>query len=219
MTTLAADKPRAYETGYRNDIPVVASDIIYEGAAVSVNSSGYARPLNTADGKDAFVGFATRQADNSSGAAGDINVNVLSKGLIELAVTSVAITDLGADVFASDDNTFVLTGGANVKIGKVYRFVSSGIAVVEFDAQTLLSPAYTVVYAGEFTTEGGDTTETIAVTGVLATDLVHVTLHTAGATPVTIVSASASADQIDVVTSANPSTDHVLTYSVLRAIA
>lgn len=80
-------------------------------------------------------------------------------------------------------------------------------------------PSHIVVYAGEFTTAGGDTDETISVSGVVATDLVHVTLHTAGSTPVTIVDASAGTDQIDVDMSADPSTDHVLTYSVLRAVA
>lgn len=76
-----------------------------------------------------------------------------------------------------------------------------------------------VYAAGEFTTAGGDTDETITVTGVVATDIVLVTMHTAGATPVTIVDASASAGQIDVDMSADPSTDHVLSYVVLRAAA
>ena len=34
MTTLAADTPRDMELGDRNEFPVIASDIIYEGAAV-----------------------------------------------------------------------------------------------------------------------------------------------------------------------------------------
>jgi hypothetical protein len=36
MTTLAANSPRSYELGTRNEIPVIASDIIYEGAAVGI---------------------------------------------------------------------------------------------------------------------------------------------------------------------------------------
>ena len=80
------------------------------------------------------------------------------------------------------------------------------------------TPSHVVVAAGEFTTLGGDTDETIAITGLLATDIVLVNLHTAGATPVTIIDASASADQIDVDMSADPSTDHVLSYIVYRAV-
>ena len=49
MTTLAANQPRAFEGGNRNEIPVIASDIIFEGAAVGVvDASGHARPLNAA---------------------------------------------------------------------------------------------------------------------------------------------------------------------------
>lgn len=82
-----------------------------------------------------------------------------------------------------------------------------------------ITPSHVVKFAGEFTTAGGDTDETISVSGVVATDLVTVTLHTAGASPVTIIDASAGTDQIDVDMSADPSTDHVLTYTVYRAAA
>ncbi len=132
MTTLAANQPRAYELGNRNEIPMIASDIIYEGAAVGiVSASGHARPLVAAD---AFAGFAEAQADNSAGAAAAIRVRVVTEGLIELPVASVAITSIGAAVYASDDNTFTLVSTSNTKIGKVRRFISSGIALVAFEA-------------------------------------------------------------------------------------
>lgn len=76
---------------------------------------------------------------------------------------------------------------------------------------------FSIVAAGEFTTAGGDTDETIPVSGALATDIALVTLHTAGGTPRTVVDASASSDQIDVDMSDDPSTDHVLSYLLLRA--
>ena len=97
------------------------------------------------------------------------------------------------------------------------KLADNAVSLEHLDAA--ITPSHIVVYAGEFTTAGGDTDETISVSGVVATDLVHVTLHTAGATPVTIIDASAGTDQIDVDMSADPSTDHVLTYSVLRAAA
>lgn len=134
MTTLAANQPRAYEQGDRNEIPMIASDIIYEGAAVGiVTASGHARPLVAAD---AFAGFAEAKADNSSGLAAAKNVRVVSKGLIELPIASLAITNIGAAVYASDDNTFTLVSTSNTKIGKVHRFVSSGVGVVAFEAFT-----------------------------------------------------------------------------------
>ena len=78
MTTLAANTPRTYEGGpvriEEAAIPVIAADIIYEGAAVGiVPASGHARPLAAGD---RFAGFANQKADNSAGAAAAINVDV-----------------------------------------------------------------------------------------------------------------------------------------------
>lgn len=138
MTTLAANKPRAFELGTRNHLPVIASDIIYEGAAVGlVDATGHARPLNAAD---RFAGFAEQKADNSAGAAAAINVEVVKSGQIELAVSGAVITDVGQPVYATDDDTFVFSPVSAVFIGFVKRFVSSGVVVVEFDAGVLRDP-------------------------------------------------------------------------------
>lgn len=132
MATLAADTPRTYQVGDLEDYPVVAADIIYEGAAVGENASGYARPLVAGD---VFLGFAQRKVDNSAGSAGDVNVTVKRRGSIQLAVGSLAITDNdGVAVYASDDATFTKTSTSNSLIGYVSRFVSTGVGVVDFDA-------------------------------------------------------------------------------------
>ncbi len=133
MTTLAANKPRAYELGDNQEYPVIAADIIFEGAAVGENGSGYARPLTAGD---PFLGFAHRKVDNSAGAAGAVNVEVKRRGQIQLAVagaTAVTANDRPL-VYASDDDTFTLTASTNSIIGRVARWVSSGVCVVEFDA-------------------------------------------------------------------------------------
>ena len=83
MATLSADKPRYYQTGEHEEYPVIASDVIYEGAAVGENGSGYARPLQAGD---VFLGFALETADNSDGSAGDIRVRVQAKGRIVLPI-------------------------------------------------------------------------------------------------------------------------------------
>ena len=138
MTTLAANKPRAYELGERNHLPVIASDIIYEGAAVGVvDATGHARPLNAAD---RFAGFSVAKADNSAGTAAAINVEVVKSGEIELAVTGAVITDVGQPVYASDDDTFSFNPADGAFVGLVKRFVSSGVAVVEFDAGEMADP-------------------------------------------------------------------------------
>jgi hypothetical protein len=78
-------------------------------------------------------------------------------------------------------------------------------------------PSHRIYAAGSFTTAGGDTAEAITVSGLLASDTVITQLHTKGASPVTIVKAIAAAGQINVTTSADPSTDHVIKYFVLRS--
>ncbi len=128
----------------------------------------------------------------------------------------------------SDEHKYLL----NNRAGKIFNKVQLGTLIenaeeggLAADSVSLehldsgIAPSHIVVAAGEHTTAGGDANETITVAGALATDIVLVTLHTVGATPRTITTASASAGQIDVVMSGDPSTDHVLSYVVLRAAA
>jgi hypothetical protein len=133
MTTLAANALRDYQLGDNEDYPVIASDVIYQGAAVGENGSGYARPLAAGD---AFLGFALSPADNASGSAGDINVTVRTRGRVRLTVvgaTAITANDRPI-VYASDDDTFTLTAGSNTPIGRVARWYASTDALVEFDA-------------------------------------------------------------------------------------
>jgi len=137
MTTLAKDAPRSWEIGLEeyNDLPVVASDIIYEGAAVGENGSGYSRPLVAGD---RFQGFCTEKADNSAGSAGAIDVRMKSKGRIKVAVTGVTgVADEGKKVYASDDDTFTLTATSNSEIGSIFRWVSSTTCIVAFERKTV----------------------------------------------------------------------------------
>lgn len=138
MTTLAADKSRAQEIGSRNAFPVIAADIIYEGAAVGiVKATGHARPLNAAD---RFAGFAEQNADNATGAAAAINVRVIESGKVQLAVNGAVITDVGQPIYATDDDTFVFSPVGGAFIGFVHRFVSAGVVIVAFDATGFRDP-------------------------------------------------------------------------------
>lgn len=144
MTTLAANKPRAYEGGNRNSLPVIASDILFEGtAAGAVDASGHLRPLVAGD---RFAGFAEEKADNSAGAAAAIRGRLVESGKIQLAVTGAVITDVGQPVYATDDDTFNLSPVGGSFVGFVHRFISAGVVVVAFDALNYQDPwaAYTV---------------------------------------------------------------------------
>lgn len=138
MATLAVNTPRSFEGGSRNEVPVIAAKIIYEGAAVGlVDGTGHARPLVP---PDRFGGFAEAKADNAAGAAAVINVRVVESGKIQLSVSGAVITDCGQPVYATDDNVFVFLPTGASFIGFVHRFVSAGVVVVAFDALNYRDP-------------------------------------------------------------------------------
>jgi hypothetical protein len=135
MATLAADVKRDYVLNSpegRTSHPMIASDIIYEGAAVGDNASGLARPLVAGD---PFFGFAMRRADNSTGAASALNVAVRSEGAVVLTVVGAAsAADVSSIVYCDDDDTFTLTSGGTI-MGKVQRWVSGTTCIVDFSAK------------------------------------------------------------------------------------
>lgn len=132
MPALTTDTTRVFELGVTNEFPVAANTIIYEGAAVGDNGSGYARGLVAGD---AFRGFADRHADNVNGGDGEKNIRVRKKGSILLDVAGLTLADVGKPVFATNDNTFSLaSGGGATYIGQVSRLEPSGKAVVDFYA-------------------------------------------------------------------------------------
>jgi hypothetical protein len=141
MPTLAANKPRTYEGSIRrrNTLAVIASDILYEGAAIGqVAASGHVRPLTSAD---LFVGFAEQQVDNSLGAAAARNISLIAQGSISLPITGLVITDrVGLPVYATDDDTFSLSPVGGVFVGYLDRFVSAGIGIVNFFAGRYRDP-------------------------------------------------------------------------------
>lgn len=137
MATLAADKKRQFllQGAKFADLPVIAADIVYEGAAVGESSTnGTGRPLVAADG---FMGFAVRRCDNSAGSANDRKIRVMTSGYVaNLPVTGLDnINDLGSTVYASDDDTFTLASTGNSAIGKVQSYDGvSGFGTVYFES-------------------------------------------------------------------------------------
>lgn len=132
MSQLSADSANIFEVpSCMTDLPVKDNVVIYRGSAVGL-TSGYARQLVAGD---LFGGFAEQKADNTitGHVDGFITVPVRRFGYVQLSVASVAVTDIGADVYASDGNTYTLTALNNSFVGKVHRFVSSGVAIVAFD--------------------------------------------------------------------------------------
>lgn len=129
MTQLSAALARTYMGGDVEDLPVKASSAIYEGSAIGL-TSGYARQLTAGD---KFQGFAL--CDVASQASdGDDRVRVRIRGRIVLTISSVAVTDIGKPVYASDGNAFTLTASTNSHIGRVAAVYGANLAIVDFDA-------------------------------------------------------------------------------------
>ena len=130
MTNLSSALARTYMQGDHTVLPVKASSAIYEGSAIGI-TSGYCRHLAAGD---KFMGFALQDVPSQT-SDGDAYVRLRTKGRIVLTVTSVAVTDIGKPVFASDGNAFTLTQSTNSHIGRVVGVYGTNLAVVDFDSE------------------------------------------------------------------------------------
>jgi hypothetical protein len=139
---LSSDQPRKFlGTSHFGDfeMELAASDIVYEGAALSdAGGNGYAKPLTAGE---AFLGFAMKHVDNSAGAAGAVSCPVRLEGIVSLPISGLAVTDRGAIVYASDDGTFTKTVGANTPIGKIVGLDGTANAWVHFESAVVRDAA------------------------------------------------------------------------------
>ena len=120
MAKLTNDIARTYELGDTSEYPMLGGEIIYEGAAVGINSNGYAH--------------AEERVDNTSGTDGEKTIRTKFKGTVVLpAPSGVSLTDVGSNLFASDDNTFTTTSASTPYIGKIRR-ISDNEIIVDFQA-------------------------------------------------------------------------------------
>lgn len=129
--TLTRACPRDYEDGDINILEVAASTIIYEGSAIGINSSGYARPIQVGDD---FAGFSLNVVDNSAGENGDLTVRAKESGRVILPISTADLTTFNSPVYATDDNTFTLESSNAVFVGYIHRVINSGIIVLKFNA-------------------------------------------------------------------------------------
>lgn len=96
-------------------VPVKASTIIYGGATVAIDASGYAVPATAATGLK-VVGIAEGTVDNSAGTNGAKWLKVYCRACtrdVGAAGDALAAADWGATVYAIDDHTVGKTNGSN----------------------------------------------------------------------------------------------------------
>jgi len=172
MTTLAANSPMTKVKGDNNSIPIIAADIVYEGAMVGDNASGYGRPLVAGD---KFVGHSIDKVDNTSGAAGAKNIPLISGHYRQEVALVGLITDVGRPVYASDDAAFSFSAAGNSYVGVISRYVSATKMEVEFrpgDVDEFGPDQNRVLKTDDYTTDAADNGKIIE----LGTDAKTITL-------------------------------------------
>lgn len=128
---------RTDEFGEESSATLAAETRFYPNAMLGRTTAGYLAKFDDAQSM-VFVGVVRNDQGSPLlpiGTAGDgtIELPYQQPQFFELAVSGVTVADIGKVVYASDDQTGVLTLGttyANV-VGTVRRVVASGIALVE----------------------------------------------------------------------------------------
>ena len=121
------------------DLPVADNVRIWKGALVGREPvTGLARPLVAGD---EFLGVAYRAADNTidGHAAGGIAVRLHQAIDVVHALAGVVESDVGREVFASDDETLTFTPLGNSRVGRVVAVEATSVARVRCEPVNMVS--------------------------------------------------------------------------------
>lgn len=162
------------------------------------------------------VPFQIVGAFNATSAGGDATETVAVSGSLTTDLVILSLEDDGANdvtvaaARVSSDGTVTLTLSADPATAAIM----AGIVVrpnISTDAAT-----HTIAFASSTTTAGGSAVEAITVTGVLTTDIVIAVQSTKDSQ--TLEFCVATADTISCTFDADPSTDEIISWMVLRAV-
>ncbi|MCC7546187.1 MAG: hypothetical protein IT532_00305 [Burkholderiales bacterium] len=133
MAALSADRGTPKRDAAQFSFPQATNTVIYAGALVMLNASGYATPGATATGQKC-VGVAEARSNNNPGANGAQSVRV-RRGCFRFANSAsgdaIALADVGADCYIVDDQTVAKTNGSSTRsiCGKVRDVDADGVWV------------------------------------------------------------------------------------------
>lgn len=126
MTALSRNTPRTQVgLGLRFRDPVAAATKIYAGSLVALNAAGNAVPA--APASTTMRGIALSEADNTTGAIGDVSVEISRGPFLVANDGTIDRTHIGTDVFVVDDNTVGETG--TLVAGKCLDVTPEGVTV------------------------------------------------------------------------------------------
>lgn len=127
-TTVSIDTPR--REGKVVDHGVTASTKVPKGVLTQL-ASGYLTSMTKAASL-IFSGVSYEEADNSAVATnGAIRCKVYREGIFEFILTSAAVTDIGTEVYALDNQTVTKTSTDATKVGKIVGVENSNKAFID----------------------------------------------------------------------------------------
>jgi len=133
MVALTEGRMTPFRDGDLRNFPVAASAVIYAGAMVAINATGYLVPASTSTTLK-VVGRAEAEVDNASGADGALSCETRT-GIFQYANSAaadlIARSDIGANCYAVDDQTVAKTDGTTTRsvAGKIFDVDAQGVWV------------------------------------------------------------------------------------------
>lgn len=139
---VTANQVISRQESMRSSRPVYELIHIYEGTLVFVNSSGYATDVVNS-GANPFAGIAIKEADNSAGASGAVNVELWEDGAFVMVGSGFTQGTVGLDIYASDNFTVTTTATSTSYVGRCIGYISSTKILVQIrrNAPTLPTAA------------------------------------------------------------------------------
>lgn len=127
---------RRVDESFRAYLEVHAAALDYwRGAMIGLDATGYLCKFDDAQSA-IFMGIADPlegKLEVPISAVGTYELHITRPQFFELAVSGVAVTDIGKKVYASDDQTGVMTNGGTYGnlVGRIVAVAASGIALIE----------------------------------------------------------------------------------------
>ncbi len=165
-----AERTLALESGRLVEPLVYQSTSIEFGKMVSINAAGYAIEAALTAGTNC-LGVCRENADNSSGASGDISVQVETEQAAWMSnstVNAVDLADIGKSCYVEDDETVrdYVSAGVNVRAGRVLAVNATDGVLVFFDTSAGdVYAAGDLEVGGKLDVVGATTLASVDVTG------------------------------------------------------
>lgn len=117
--------------------PLKANAVIFKGALVCVDSTGYLVPASDSDNLR-FVGVAFESVDNTGGANGAKRARVTKRGVFVYHRSGTYTqADVGAVIRAVSDHEVAKTSTHNVLVGTVMELIAPDALRIRIDNHTV----------------------------------------------------------------------------------